>query len=191
LGAIIPEAARPLIDQIAAGTRLALASSDAGKAREQATQELTPLIRLPAAQWGVNVGIGKIRMFNVPTFTGAETDILDVVRWLSRVLSLAEAHTLTFQAAINLMIQGSGGGAADYLEQMKDEGKTQNKIVQLMETRYSDLCTPEEARVKANNLSRKEGEELPCFIDPLRSMAKMPAGILLTMMLKYKLWKYL
>jgi hypothetical protein len=47
---------------------------------------------------------------------------MDVVRWKSKILSLAEAHTLTYDSAIALMIQGSSGGAADYIEQMREEG---------------------------------------------------------------------
>ena len=95
--------------------------------------------------WGVNDNVGVIRMHNVPGFTGTSTDALDVVRWMARIFSLASSNTLSWEAGINLMIQGSSGGAADYIEQMRDEGKTIQQIVQQLEMRFGDLCTPEEA----------------------------------------------
>jgi hypothetical protein len=71
------------------------------------------------------------------------------------------------------MIQGSSGGAADYIEQMREEGKDLAQIVQHLEMRYGDLCTPEEARVKCNSLVRKDKEGLSEFIDRLRNIGKM------------------
>jgi hypothetical protein len=60
-------------------------------------------------------------MHSVPAFTGTSSDTLDVVRWISRITNLAEANTLSFESAINLMIQGSSGDVADYIEQLKSE----------------------------------------------------------------------
>ena len=56
---------------------------------------------------------------------------------------------------------------------MRDEGKTIHQVVQQLEMRYGDLCTPEEARAKCNTMPRKERETLPEFLDRLRSMARM------------------
>ena len=173
LDAVIPAPARAAVNNIAAHARLALAASNVSQTREQATRELRPLTRLPAVEFGDQINIANIRMHNVPTFTGMDTDALDVVRWISRIITLAVSHRLTFAATTNLMVQGSSGGAADYIEQMRDEGKTLNQIVQQLEMRYGDLCTPEEARVKTNNMVRKEDEGLPEFIDRLRLMARM------------------
>jgi hypothetical protein len=150
-----------------------LDASEVTDTRERNTRELQPVTRVPAAQWGPNANIANIRMHNVSTFSGTGTDTLDVVRWISRIFMLATAHELTFNATINLMIQGSTNGAADYIEQMREEGKTLLQIVQQLEMRYGDLCTPEEARVKCNNMPRREGEGLSEFIDRLRSMARM------------------
>ena len=170
---VIPDGARALVNNIAAQTRQALAASNASHAREQATRELRPITRVPAAPFGAHANIANIRMHNIPTFSGSGNDSLDIVRWISRIMILAQAHALTFAATINLMIQGSSGGAADYIEQMREEDKTLNQIVQQLEMRYGDLCTPEEARVKCNNMARKEREGLPEFIDRLRLMARM------------------
>ena len=173
LGNAIPAAARGVVDNITARSRLVLAASNISQAREQATRELRPITRVPAAAWGIIANIANIRMHNVPTFSGSGADTLDVVRWVSRIFTLAEANNLSFAATINLLIQGSSGGAADYIEQMRDEQKTLSQIVQQLEMRYGDLCTPEEARVKTNNMVRKEDEGLPEFIDRLRAAARM------------------
>ena len=162
-----------LADQVAARSQQVLDASKVSHSREAATRELKPLTRVPHAPWGPSTNIAQIRMHNIPAYTGTSADVLDVVRWLSRVLALASAHTLTYDAAINLMIQGSSGGAADYIEQMKDEGKTIFQVVQLLEMRYGNLCTPEEARVKTNSMARGATEGLSEFIDRLRAMARM------------------
>jgi hypothetical protein len=164
---------RARIARMAGRTRTVLEASRATHGRERATRELQPISRVPAAQWGAGVNIANIRMHNVPNFSGTSADTLDVVRWIGRIMILGEANALTFGAAINLMIQASSGGAADYIEQMRAEGKTFLQIVQQLEMRYGDLCSPQEARVKCNNMPRKEGESLPDFIDRLRTMARM------------------
>ena len=173
LGDAIPAANRAQVNVIAARTRQVLAASNASQAREQATRELRPITQVPDVNYGDHVNIANIRMHNVPTFNGNGTDTFEVVRWMSRILMLAQAHTLTLPATVNLMVQGSTGGAADYIEQMREEGKTLRQIVQQMEMRYGDLCTPEEARVKCNNMPRKEKEGLSEFIDRLRAMSRM------------------
>ena len=170
---VVPDDSRALVDGIAAQTRQVLAASNASHNREQSTRELRPVTRVPVAAYGANHNTTNIRMHNVPMFAGSEQDTLDVVRWISRILTLAEAHGLTFDATINLMIQGSNGSASDYIQCMKEEGKTLHQVVQQLEMRYGDLCTPEEARVKCNNMPRKLNEGLSEFIDRLRTMARM------------------
>ena len=173
LGDAIPAANRAQVNLIAARTRQVLAASNASQAREQATRELRPITQVPDADFGVHVNTAQIRMHNVPTFSGNGTDTFEVVRWISRIFNVASSHTLTLAATINLMIMGSTGGAADYIEQMREEGKNLRQIVQQLEMRYGDLCTPEEARVKCNNMLRKDKEGLPEFIDRLRAMSRM------------------
>ena len=164
---------RDLVAQATLRSQQVLDASVISQARESATRELRPLTRLPDAPWGNIRNIAAIRMHSVPTFNGTSSDTLDVVRWISRIINLAEANALTFESAVNLMIQGSSGDAADYIEQLKDEGKTFPQIVQMLEMRFGDLCTPEEARVKTNNMARLQDESLSQFIARLRSMAKM------------------
>jgi hypothetical protein len=164
---------QPLLDGIAEQNRLLMAASDASQVREQNTRELQPVTRVPGANWGANNNIANIRMHNIPAYSGNGADELDIVQWISKVFNLAQSHGLTLNAAINLMIQGSKGGASDYIEQMREEGRTLYQVVQQLEMRYGSLCTPEEARVRTNNMPRKDKESLPEFIDRLRAMAKM------------------
>ena len=153
--------------------RRVLAASDVSKTRELAVRELRPVTRVPNADWGANVNIANIKMFNITTFLGSSADTIDVVRWIGRVLSLAEANNLTLNAARGLLVQGSSGSAASYIEQLIEEGRSLHQVVQQLEMRYGKLRTPEEARVSCNTLIRKDNEELSEYIDRLRLMARM------------------
>ena len=121
--AAVPVANRGAVDALRVHARQILAASDICKQREQDTRELRPITRVPVPAWGNNENIGNIRMHSVPMFSGTSSDTLDVVRWISRVFTLCDANNLTYDAGINLLIQGSSGSAADYIEQMKDEDK--------------------------------------------------------------------
>ncbi len=173
MGNLVHDDDQAIIDGIAEQTRLLVTAADRSQRREQNTRELQPVTQVPAANWGANNNIANIRMHNIPPYSGNGNDELDVVRWISKVFNLAEAHGLTLNATVNLMIQGSKGGASDYIEQMREEGRTLYQVVQQLEMRYGSLCTPEEARVRTNNMLRKDKEGLPEFIDRLRTMAKM------------------
>jgi hypothetical protein len=178
LRAVLPDGMagnQALFDQIAAQSRQILEASNASQTREQSTRELRPITRVPLVAWGATVNIAPIRTHHVPVFTGSGTDAngLTVNQWLTRIFNLARNNTLTFEAAISLMVQQSGGGATDYIEQMRDEGKTLHQIVQQLEMRYGELCTPEEARVRCNSMLRKDKEILPDFVSRLRSMCQM------------------
>ena len=161
------------VDRIAADMRRVLAASDVSKTRELAVRELRPVTRVPNADWGANVNIANIKMFNITTFLGSSADTIDVVRWIGRVLSLAEANNLTLNAARGLLVQGSSGSAASYIEHLIEEGRSLHQVVQQLEMRYGKLRTPEEARVTCNTLIRKDNEELSEYIDRLRLMARM------------------
>jgi hypothetical protein len=165
--------AREPIVQIAGGLRQVQLASDISQAREQATRELQPISDVPIAAYGVNNNIANIKMFNIPLFQGSAADTIDIVRWLAKILNLAEANTLTLEATVRLMIQGSSGGAMDYINQMKQEHKTLHQVIQHLEMRYGDLCTPAEARIRCNSMVRKDKEGLSEFIDRMRLVARM------------------
>lgn len=178
LGEAIPEANRPAVAELAGRVRNALNASEAGRQRERSTRELVPLTRLPEADFGAVAAIANIRVNNVHTFSGSSSDTMGVVDWLSKVLSLARAHTLTFAATINLLIMCSSGGASDFIEQLRDEGKDLAAVVQQLEMRYGELCTPDEAKVRCNSMIRKENEALSDFIHRLRNMARMASRLI-------------
>ena len=167
------DAERALIDAQADGVRQVLAASNASQARETNIRELQPVTRVPAVQFGAEENVANIRMNNIPVFTGGASDTIDVMSWISRIFNLAESKHITFPATINLLIQGSSKGAANYIDEMKQEGKTLHQIIQQLEMRYGSLTTVEDARIKCNNMVRKPDEHLSDFIDRLRLMAKM------------------
>jgi hypothetical protein len=165
--------ARARIDAQAALVRQTLQASNASRTREANIRELQPVTRVPAAPYGAVENVANIRMNNIPVFTGGSADTIDVISWISRIFNLAESRELTFAATINLLIQGSSKGAANYISEMKEENKTLYQIVQQLEMRYGSLTTIEDARIKCNNMARKPDEHLSDFIDRLRLMAKM------------------
>ena len=166
-------AAAAVLDAQAAQLRVILAGSDASKAREDNVRELQPVTRVPALPYGNEENVANIRMNNIPVFTGGTSDTIDVMSWISRIFNLAESKQLSFAATINLLIQGSAKGAANYIDEMKHEGKSLNEVIQQLEMRYGSLTTVDEARIKCNNMVRKPDEHLSDFIDRLRLQAKM------------------
>jgi len=167
------DADRARFDAEAAIARRVLAATNASQTRETNIRELQPVTRVPAAPYGNVEDVANIRMNNIPVFTGCGDDKIDVIGWISRILNLAESRRLSFAATINLMVQGSGKGAANYIDEMKQEGKTLHQVIQQLEMRYGSLTTVEDARIKCNNMVRGSDEHLSDFIDRLRLMAKM------------------
>jgi hypothetical protein len=109
----------------------------------------------------------------VPTFNGESGNTIEVINWLDRVMALARQHDLNYATSIELLKVCSSGGASLYIRQLQKSGSTLKDIVRALETRYGDLCTPEDAHIKCNTMPRKDGEYLTAFLDRLRSMAEI------------------
>lgn len=167
------DADKPAIEAQAEKVRQVLAASNASQTRENNIRELQPVTRVPAVPYGNEDNVANIRMNNIPVFTGGSGDTTDVMSWISRIFNLAQSKQLSYAATISLLIQGSSKGAANYIDEMKQEGKNLHQIVQHLEMRYGSLTTVEDARIKCNNMVRKPDEHLSDFIDRLRLMAKM------------------
>ena len=171
LDGTVPDGER---DRIAENLRNTFAAAQAFKARENSTRELQTMNTIPpAAGYGAVNNLANIRLNQVPQFDGASKDPKEVIRWIGRVLRTAQGHTLDADNIINLMVHASTGSAADFIEQMRDGGKTVADIIRNLELRYGNLCLPEEALTETNTMEMKDGEALPAFIDRLRFMAKM------------------
>lgn len=172
-GGIVTAGMRGVVNSVATGAQRAMEAADAAAKREMSSRVLRPLTRLPARAWGDSTNVAAIRLSNQYSFSGESGEPTEVNRWLSKILSLAASHTLSFAATVNLMHLAASGSAADFLERMRDEGKELSEVIQQLEMRYGDLCSAEEARVKCNTMPRKEKELLAAFLDRLRLMAKM------------------
>ena len=169
LGAAIePERVR-----LAGILRNALAAAGSAEVREGSTRKLQPMNQIPVNDYGVVDNLAGIRINQVPTFTGESNDPKEVVRWIRRVLTTAEAHGLTRATTINLMVHASEGSASDFIDRLREEGDNLGDVIRKLELRYGQLCSPEEALTKANMLAREEGEMLPAFLDRLRYLARM------------------
>ena len=170
----IPDARKAHLNAVAEGLRQQCANAEATKTREKNTRVLRPLTRLPAdGAWGGEGNVSKVKLHNITLFRGESDDPAEVTRWLGKVFAVAKANAVTFEAAKQLLVQGSDGKAGDLIAQQIDEGKTLPELVQLLEMKYGALCSKEEARVKCNNMPRKDGETLSSFLYRLRHMARI------------------
>lgn len=169
----IPPAQRGLFDNITEGLRQTARNADATKARETNTRVPRSLTRVPEAPFGPNENYAQIRMTNIPLFDGQSKDPADVTRWLRKVLTVAQANTLSFAATVRLLSQAAAKAVGDSIDDMREEGRTLAEIVQQLELRYGDLRSKEDALYECHSMERRDGEELSDFIDRLRYMARV------------------
>ena len=161
-------------DRMAKHLRNSMTVADAHKTRENSTRELQPMNTIPGPNgYGNTNNLAGIRINQLPTFAGTAADRKEVFSWIGKVLRAAESHTLTVPAITNLLIHASSGAASDYIDQMRDEGRSIGDIIRNLELRYGDLCIPDEALIKANTLPREPGESLSDFLHRLRNLGKM------------------
>ena len=172
LAPLFPDGAEPERVRVAALIRNALAAAEHANARENATRELQPMTRIPAA-WGAVDNLAAVRLNQVPQFAGDTKDPRTVVRWLTRIFATSIAHNLNQDATLSLLIQASTQGASDFIDGMREKGLDIPPIVRALELRYGQLCAADDALNKVNTLERSPDEDLSTFLDRLRYMAKM------------------
>lgn len=172
---VVNDASRPHIEAITRNLTQTVTNVNATKTRETNTRVLRPLTRVPAdgAGYGPTARVDNIRLYGVASFDGTSDDPSEISRWLGKVLVHAQSNTLTDEATVRLLVQGSSKAASDFIEQMRDEGKDLLAVVQQLEMRYGNLCTKEEARVKCNSMARPDSMPLSKFLDNLRFMARI------------------
>lgn len=173
---VVVPAAQAQFDQIAEAARQGLAAAKASAAREQNTRQLRSITDVPEAQYGANNNVGAVRLNTSLVFNAKNDDPAEVFDWLTRILDLARLNTLTFEATKSLLIQASAGSVTGFIRRLRAEGRTLSQIVQQLEMRYGNLCSPEEARTRCNSMVRKEGEELSKFLDRFGVMAQMASS---------------
>ena len=164
---------RPALLQAGENLKLVLKNADEILERERDTRVQCPLTKIPAEDYGDGDDLSRVRLQNVTFFDGNNPDPGEVSRWLNKVLNTAKGHKLKLDSVIQLLIQASSGTACDYIEQMRDEGKSLGEVIALLEMRYGCLCSEEEAIVKCNSLEREPGAPLSKFLDKLRHMARI------------------
>ena len=154
-----PEIARRVLD-----------TSIACQARESSVREPLSVTRVPDEPYGDNENIAYVRMSNIPIFTGEKTDSVNIVEWISRILNLAESMKLTFNATVNLLILSSDEGAVNFINEMKQEHKSLQEIIQYLEMRYLPNL---DIKNECSSLIRKRNENIFEFYDRLRLTARV------------------
>ena len=164
------DVSRTVIDMQAEQVRQVLEACDASQARELSIRQPLTVTRVPSEPYGANESIANVRMKNLPMFTGDETDSVNVLEWISRILNLAESMKLTFKATVNLLIQCSSKKATNFIDEMKQDNNSLQQIIQNLEMRYlPDLDIPNEC----SSLIREKDENIFLFFDRLRLTAKI------------------
>jgi hypothetical protein len=163
------DAGRAVIDAQAEQVRRVLSACDACEARESSIRQPLTVSRVPSEPYGANESIANVRMKNVPLFTGDETDSVNVLEWISRILNLAETMKLTFKATVNLLIQCSSKRATNFIDELRQENRTLQEIIQNLEMRYLPDDIPDEC----SSLVRERNENIFIFFDRLRLTAKI------------------
>jgi hypothetical protein len=164
------DAAKPVIDAQAEKVRQVLEASNASQTRETNIREPRSVTRVPSEPYGVNENIANVRMKDVPILTGDKTDSVNIIEWISRILNLAESMKLTFDATVNLLIQSSSKKAANFINELKQEQKTLQQIIQNLEIRYLPNLDIED---ECSSLIRKRNESIFEFYDRLRLTARI------------------
>ena len=170
---VIPAAQKPALDRVRDDLQQTLRNADGVKTRERDTRVQRPLTKVPADNYGDEDDITKIRTQNLPQFDGEGSDPAEISRWLSKVLVIAQGYKLKLPVVVSLLAQASTGKACDYIEQLRDEGKSLREVIELLEMTYGCLVPKEEARVKCGSMRRDDGESLSSFLHRLRHMARI------------------
>ena len=146
--------------------------ADLARDREQNTRAPRPLTAIPAEAWGETANIAGVRTNNLLKFAGEKGSANNCYIWLEQICSTAAAHTLTFQAATLLLATMAQGSVASYISELRQEGKEFPAIVQALEVRYGELCSPDQARMLCNTMERGS-LDLRSFVDQLKLKARI------------------
>ena len=147
---------------ITAAARLARVSG-----QQRKPEPMTPL----PGEWGEH-NLDHVRPNQITKFTGTSDDPTAVYTWLESCVALAEANGLTEEAFIGLMRITSDRSAATFLSNCRRMGQTAVQIVQELEIRYGDLCTPAEAIKRLSLVKRKWDTPVRILVDDLRRLAR-------------------
>ena len=130
------------------------------------------MTRVPAVPWGAMDNLERVRSQHIQKFTGDEGGSDEVYSWLQNCMTTAASYRLTFEAAILLLLQTSTGSAHAYITDMIDVGKSLHEIVQCLEIRNGELCSPDEARIRLQAYQPPAGQSVKKTVDYLRKMAR-------------------
>jgi len=173
MGAAAPAGLDAMVDAVVTDAGNLRRAANLMSTREKSTRTLQPMTRIPAVEYGAQTNVAQIRLNTIQSFNGVGCEPREVIRWISKVLEFARVYQLTFDASIILLIHASSGEVTDFITELRDEGNNLDGVVRALELRYADLCLPEEAVSRCNNMTRRANESLPTFLDRLRFMARM------------------
>lgn len=139
--------------------------------RENAVNAPRPLTEIPVAGGAHN--LNGVRSQHICKFTGTSKKPEDLYSWLGQVMQCAIGHDLDHACVLLLLYQTSQGAPNVYVEQLRAQGLPLVEVVQALEIRYGELCSPEAAVVKLQTCKPEQGAPLHDFIDTLTKYARI------------------
>ena len=140
--------------------------------RESSVKKPRAITEVPDAPWGVVANLNGVKVQNIVKFGGTMTKTDDVYSWLEQVVHHAAAHGLSFASASLLLSQTCVGPALQEVSQLRREGLTFAQMVQALEIRFGDLCSPEEAITRLQTCMPEKDAPIFEFTDRLRKLAR-------------------
>ena len=141
-------------------------------ARQNLVTAPRPLTEIPAAG-GAAHNLNNVRSQHIAMFTGTTNKPEDLYSLLGHVMQCAQGHDLDHACIILLLFQTSQGAPNMYIQQLRSSGSTLLEIVQALEIRYSELCSPENAMIKLKTCVPDPGAPIHAFLDKLRKFASI------------------
>ena len=130
-----------------------------------------PLTEIPAE--GAAHNLNNVQSQHITKFTGTTNKPEDLYSWLGHVMQCAQGHALDHPCIIFLLHQTSQGGPNVYIQQLRSAGLPLLEIVQALEIRYGELCSPENAMIKLQSCVPDAGAPIHAFLDKLRKYASI------------------
>ena len=140
--------------------------------RENLVTAPRPLTEIPPAG-GAAHNLNNVRSQHITKFSGTSGKPEDLYSWLGHVMQCAQGHDLDHPCIILLLFQTSQGAPNMYIQGLRSNGSTLLEIVQALEIRYGELCTPLNALRKLQTCVPDPGAPTHAFLDKLRKFASI------------------
>jgi hypothetical protein len=123
--------------------------------------------------FGNEANLPAVRDYRVETFSGLQSDKIDCLSFIRRLLQQCQMANLTENACIQMLTRHTLGPAANIVNFAVRDNVGLEEVVRRLEIRFADLMHPELARAKCEKITRASGETLAAVGLRIRIAARM------------------